>query len=80
MFHVDIMVNGIKLFNFLSLNVGIENLPFELQRNFNLMRDLDQRTEGEKSKVNYECGFNMCECHLHNILFKSIIIMKNMLT
>lgn len=26
---------------------GIENLPFELQRNFNLMRDLDQRTEGE---------------------------------
>lgn len=26
---------------------GIENLPFELQRNFQLMRDLDQRTEGE---------------------------------
>lgn len=29
---------------------GIENLPFELQRNFNLMRDLDQRTEGEAKK------------------------------
>lgn len=28
-------------------STGIENLPFELQRNFNLMRDLDQRTEGE---------------------------------
>lgn len=27
-------------------SVGIENLPFELQRNFQLMRDLDQRTEG----------------------------------
>lgn len=26
--------------------LGIENLPFELQRNFQLMRDLDQRTEG----------------------------------
>ncbi|XP_029472289.1 inhibitor of growth protein 5 isoform X3 [Rhinatrema bivittatum] len=25
---------------------GIENLPCELQRNFQLMRDLDQRTEG----------------------------------
>uniref|UniRef100_A0A3Q2PK74 Inhibitor of growth protein N-terminal histone-binding domain-containing protein n=1 Tax=Fundulus heteroclitus TaxID=8078 RepID=A0A3Q2PK74_FUNHE len=28
---------------------SIENLPFELQRNFNLMRDLDQRTEGKIS-------------------------------
>lgn len=28
------------------LLLGIENLPFELQRNFQLMRDLDQRTEG----------------------------------
>lgn len=28
-------------------SAGIENLPFELQRNFQLMRDLDQRTEGE---------------------------------
>lgn len=25
---------------------GIENLPCELQRNFQLMRELDQRTEG----------------------------------
>lgn len=30
-----------------SFPAGIENLPFELQRNFQLMRDLDQRTEGE---------------------------------
>lgn len=29
------------------LSLGIENLPFELQRNFQLMRDLDQRTEGK---------------------------------
>ena len=27
-------------------SLGIENVPFELQRNFQLMRDLDQRTEG----------------------------------
>ena len=26
--------------------VGLETLPTELQRNFNLMRDLDQRTQG----------------------------------
>lgn len=31
----------------LGLSVaGIENLPCELQRNFQLMRELDQRTEG----------------------------------
>ncbi|KAM7383301.1 hypothetical protein PAMP_002967 [Pampus punctatissimus] len=29
----------------------IENLPFELQRNFNLMRDLDQRTEDLKGQI-----------------------------
>jgi len=27
--------------------LGIENLPFELQRNFTLMRELDQRTQGK---------------------------------
>ena len=26
--------------------LGIENLPYELQRNFTLMRELDQRTQG----------------------------------
>lgn len=26
--------------------IGLETLPTELQRNFNLMRDLDQRTQG----------------------------------
>lgn len=31
---------------------GIENLPFELQRNFQLMRDLDQRTEGVSKAPN----------------------------
>lgn len=30
----------------LFLNKGIENLPYELQRNFTLMRELDQRTQG----------------------------------
>ncbi|XP_071985883.1 inhibitor of growth protein 4 isoform X2 [Engystomops pustulosus] len=30
---------------------GIENLPFELQRNFQLMRDLDQRTEDLKCHI-----------------------------
>ncbi|XP_067159003.1 inhibitor of growth protein 4 isoform X3 [Apteryx mantelli] len=32
-------------------SAGIENLPFELQRNFQLMRDLDQRTEDLKSEI-----------------------------
>lgn len=35
--------------------LGIENLPFELQRNFNLMRDLDQRTEGENNERCCSC-------------------------
>lgn len=30
---------------------GIENLPCELQRNFQLMRELDQRTEGGFSRA-----------------------------
>eukprot|EP00057_Strongylocentrotus_purpuratus_P023308 XP_011677782.1 PREDICTED: inhibitor of growth protein 4-like [Strongylocentrotus purpuratus] len=30
---------------------SIENLPFELQRNFTLMRDLDQRTQGKTEWV-----------------------------
>ncbi|XP_016525980.1 inhibitor of growth protein 4 isoform X1 [Poecilia formosa] len=32
-------------------SIRIENLPFELQRNFNLMRDLDQRTEDLKGQI-----------------------------
>ena len=43
---------------FLLFSPGIENLPFELQRNFQLMRDLDQRTEGTyrvRSPVYSEC-------------------------
>lgn len=31
--------------------LGIENLPFELQRNFTLMRDLDQRNEDLKNQI-----------------------------
>ncbi|XP_074254807.1 inhibitor of growth protein 5 isoform X7 [Saimiri boliviensis] len=31
--------------------VGIENLPCELQRNFQLMRELDQRTEDKKAEI-----------------------------
>ncbi|KAG3275732.1 inhibitor of growth protein 5-like [Ictidomys tridecemlineatus] len=30
---------------------GIENLPCELQRNFQLMRELDQRTEDKKAEI-----------------------------
>ena len=32
-------------------HVGIETLPQELQRNFTLMRSLDQRTEGTPSML-----------------------------
>uniref|UniRef100_A0A3Q3RDW8 Inhibitor of growth protein n=1 Tax=Monopterus albus TaxID=43700 RepID=A0A3Q3RDW8_MONAL len=42
------MAAGMYLEHYLD---SIENLPFELQRNFNLMRDLDQRTEGEKKTL-----------------------------
>ena len=35
----------------LVTNLGIENLPFELQRNFTLMRELDQRTQGRLSTM-----------------------------
>lgn len=35
---------------FMSLS-GIENLPCELQRNFQLMRELDQRTEDKKAEI-----------------------------
>ncbi|KAL2311350.1 hypothetical protein Nmel_003051 [Mimus melanotis] len=38
-------------------SAGIENLPFELQRNFQLMRDLDQRTE-EPCSMYDVCVFN----------------------
>ncbi|XP_070929884.1 inhibitor of growth protein 5 isoform X2 [Macaca nemestrina] len=31
--------------------LGIENLPCELQRNFQLMRELDQRTEDKKAEI-----------------------------
>lgn len=32
--------------NYDAFPLGIENLPQELRRNFALMRELDQRTEG----------------------------------
>uniref|UniRef100_V9LAY3 Inhibitor of growth protein n=1 Tax=Callorhinchus milii TaxID=7868 RepID=V9LAY3_CALMI len=35
---------------------SIENLPFELQRNFQLMRDLDQRTEDLKGEIDHLAG------------------------
>nr|XP_020844680.1 inhibitor of growth protein 5 isoform X1 [Phascolarctos cinereus] len=34
-----------------ELGEGIENLPCELQRNFQLMRELDQRTEDKKAEI-----------------------------
>ncbi|XP_064500706.1 inhibitor of growth protein 4 isoform X1 [Pseudopipra pipra] len=42
------MAAGMYLEHYLD---SIENLPFELQRNFQLMRDLDQRTEDLKSEI-----------------------------
>ncbi|MGH0115094.1 UNVERIFIED_CONTAM: hypothetical protein FKN15_070614 [Acipenser sinensis] len=39
------------MYNVISCNSCIENLPFELQRNFQLMRDLDQRTEDMKGEI-----------------------------
>ncbi|KAM5140855.1 inhibitor of growth protein 4 isoform 1-T1 [Mantella aurantiaca] len=42
------MAAGMYLEHYLD---SIENLPFELQRNFQLMRDLDQRTEDLKCQI-----------------------------
>ncbi|XP_058850028.1 inhibitor of growth protein 4 isoform X5 [Acipenser ruthenus] len=42
------MAAGMYLEHYLD---SIENLPFELQRNFQLMRDLDQRTEDMKGEI-----------------------------
>ncbi|XP_061060298.1 inhibitor of growth protein 4 isoform X5 [Eubalaena glacialis] len=42
------MAAGMYLEHYLD---SIENLPFELQRNFQLMRDLDQRTEDLKAEI-----------------------------
>ncbi|XP_018593105.1 inhibitor of growth protein 4 [Scleropages formosus] len=42
------MAAGMYLEHYLD---SIENLPFELQRNFQLMRDLDQRTEDLKKQI-----------------------------
>ncbi|KAM4704264.1 inhibitor of growth protein 4 [Rhinophrynus dorsalis] len=42
------MAAGMYLEHYLD---SIENLPFELQRNFQLMRDLDQRTEDLKCHI-----------------------------
>ena len=33
-------------FHMYVLFLGLESLPTELQRNFNLMRDLDQKAQG----------------------------------
>ncbi|CAD7673539.1 unnamed protein product [Nyctereutes procyonoides] len=42
------MAVGMYLEHYLD---SIENLPFEVQRNFQLMRHLDQRTEGQKAEI-----------------------------
>lgn len=54
MFHVELTESEIKCL-LSPPPPGIENLPFELQRNFNLMRDLDQRTEGENNEMCNYC-------------------------
>ncbi|XP_024297456.1 inhibitor of growth protein 4-like isoform X1 [Oncorhynchus tshawytscha] len=48
MLHVKKMAAGMYLEHYLD---SIENLPFELQRNFTLMRDLDTRTEDLKGQI-----------------------------
>ncbi|XP_077201913.1 inhibitor of growth protein 4 isoform X2 [Paroedura picta] len=45
------MICGSQPSNLAGMCPGIENLPFELQRNFQLMRDLDQRTEDLKAEI-----------------------------
>ncbi|XP_071841456.1 inhibitor of growth protein 4-like [Apostichopus japonicus] len=45
------MANALYLEQYLD---SIENLPFELQRNFTLMRDLDQRTQDLASEIDGE--------------------------
>ncbi|XP_059816221.1 inhibitor of growth protein 4-like isoform X1 [Hypanus sabinus] len=47
------MAAGMYLEHYLD---SIENLPFELQRNFQLMRDLDQRTEDLKVEIDKLAG------------------------
>ncbi|XP_069774286.1 inhibitor of growth protein 4 [Narcine bancroftii] len=47
------MAAGMYLEHYLD---SIENLPFELQRNFQLMRDLDQRTEDLKAEIDELAG------------------------
>ncbi|GCB81990.1 hypothetical protein scyTo_0021925, partial [Scyliorhinus torazame] len=47
------MAAGMYLEHYLD---SIENLPFELQRNFQLMRDLDQRTEDLKTEIDKLAG------------------------
>ncbi|XP_041038376.1 inhibitor of growth protein 4-like [Carcharodon carcharias] len=47
------MAAGMYLEHYLD---SIENLPFELQRNFQLMRDLDQRTEDLKAEIDKLAG------------------------
>ncbi|KAJ7379733.1 Inhibitor of growth protein 4 [Desmophyllum pertusum] len=41
---------------------SIENLPFELQRNFTLMRELDQRTQDLSKEIN-----TMSEDYMANV-------------
>uniref|UniRef100_A0A8C6PJG0 Inhibitor of growth protein n=1 Tax=Nothobranchius furzeri TaxID=105023 RepID=A0A8C6PJG0_NOTFU len=40
-----------KCLSWVIISLGIENLPCELQRNFTLMRDLDNRTEEKKAEI-----------------------------
>lgn len=47
------MAAGMYLEHYLD---SIENLPFELQRNFQLMRELDQRTEDLKAEIDKLAG------------------------
>ncbi|XP_057359313.1 inhibitor of growth protein 5 isoform X6 [Manis pentadactyla] len=46
----EVLADGSGLQNKVE-GAGIENLPCELQRNFQLMRELDQRTEDKKAEI-----------------------------
>ena len=55
-YQVDVYILGVDISGVDILRLtcivfaGIETLPQELQRNFTLMRDLDQRAEGKITK------------------------------
>lgn len=76
--HVDHTERAIEPVVFSSSSsLGIENLPFELQRNFNLMRDLDQRTEGENNELGSFHCFSAWEKDLQMDHKRRLMVARN---